>query len=801
MAQPRMRLLAGVALIAGGALALEVGFTRIFSVAIWYHFAYLVVGVAQLGAGAAGAYLAARPRDAEALVALLPRLALAFAGQVLTAIAVVALVRFDPLHLSGPALVRTAVGLSLYAASLLGLFFTAGLYLACAFTLHADSAHRLYFADLGGACVATALTLHLMLRLDGLGLLFAIALAALAAAACAGGLRGSLRLVGAGLTCLSLGGLVLSALGHAPRVPVPRSKELAAFLRAEGVRAPEITVWDPAARLDVLPPYRPTQNNVIGGLSPAHRPSAPPLLRRRVTFDGTSNAQVLGWDGRTDSIAFLRDTIAAAPFHLAPPQPRVLSIGVGGGMDLLLALAHGASHTTGVELNATLVQLLRGPLARFSGGLALRPDVQLVAAEGRSFLERTPDHFDVIQGLGVDNFAALASGAYVLCESYLYTVEAFRQILRHLTPQGVFAWTRSVDWPPREMLRLVVLAREALAAEGVTHPAAHLALVAASDEPYGTLLLARQPLGPRMARLRAFSERTGFPLLIDPDRPPGTIYERYLHDPAPQAFWRRYRYDISPVHDDRPFFYNYFRWRDLLAPPRGATGDVNLRLPVAYVVLLLLLVAALAGGAAVVLGPLLHHRRQGLVLPGAAALLGYFGLLGLGYIAVQSLLIQRLTLVIGYPTLAITVTIAAMLASSGLGSLLSPWLCRDGGGLRRVLLGIVAGLAVLPWVLPPLGNVLLQQREPLRVLGASALIAPLGFLMGMPFPTGLRQVSRRAPLLVGWAWALNGVAAVLGSTVVVLLSMQAGLRTALAVAVAAYAGALLLAPRLYRSSA
>lgn len=816
MGPPPLFQALGLGLIAGAMLALEVGFTRAFSITIWYHFAYLIIGVAQLGTGAAGAYLAARPRRPEELREILPRVALAFSATVLLSIAAMTLVAFDPLRFSIAALLRTALGLLVYLGVLLTLFFSAGYYIAGVFTCASERAHRLYFADLGGACVATLLTLKLMLWLQGVGLFFLVALLGLGASFCAGPLRGALRHVAKGVGVVAAVGLALCALGLGPSLPIPPSKELYSFLHKEQAARPALTIWDPVARLDVLPVFRPDVNNVIGALSPAFPPS-PPLPRRRVTFDGTSNAQVLGWDGRRESLEFFSHSIVAAPYQVAPSRPKVLCIGVGGGMDLLLARYYGARHITGVELNGALVELLKGPLAEFSHDIARAPDTILVAGEGRSFLERAGDRYDVIQGLGVDNFAALSSGAYVLSESYLYTVDSFLRVYDRLSDDGVFAWTRSVDDPPREMLRLVVLARAALERRGVCHPERHLAIVASASEPYGTLLMSRRPLGGApLSVLRDWARRNGFPLLLEPDEGPaaadaaarggaersagGTVYERYLRTADPAPFWRGYRYDVSPVDDDRPFFYNYFRWGSLLSGDRAADGDVNLRLPIANVVLLLLLGGALGAGALVALLPLLRQRREGLAVPGAAGTLLYFSMLGLGYIAVQAVLIQGLTLVIGYPTLAITVTIATMLGASGVGSLCAPRLCAGPRGLRLVLLLVVCGILAVATLLRPASAALLPLSEPLRIAGAVLLVAPLAFFMGMPFPTGLRAAALRSPLLVGWAWAVNGVCAVLGSTLTVVVAMGWGFRSALAVAALAYAGALAVAGRLLRGA-
>src|SRR3989304_4345832 len=141
----------GVGLISMSVLALEVIFTRIFSIMIWYHFAYLVIGVALLGGGAAGTYLAIRQWGAEEIARRLGQLAIAFSLAILLNLLVISQVRVDPLVTSMAGILRALVGLAIYFASVFAVFFLGGLTTTGAFILWAQDVHRLYFADLLGA--------------------------------------------------------------------------------------------------------------------------------------------------------------------------------------------------------------------------------------------------------------------------------------------------------------------------------------------------------------------------------------------------------------------------------------------------------------------------------------------------------------------------------------------------------------------------------------------------------------------------------------------------------------------------
>ena len=770
-------------------LALEVIFTRIFSIMIWYHFAYLVIGVALLGGGAAGAYLALQHWDAAALSGRIGKLAVAFSLSILVNLLVISVVQFDPLQLSRLGLVRTVVGLAIYFASMFAIFLLGGLLLAGAFSLWSHDSHRLYFADLLGASASTLGVSWLVQTLGGPGAIACVALLALA-----GGLLFGVRLSARArwlMPVIALGEVALLlfiTLVKPIQLPVPQSKEYGVALSMLGVSGPEYTRWNPVGRVDVLPviSFNPqTYWLVIGGVSSTFTPA--PHQMHFVTSDGTSITALHEFHGDLTPYLFLDHTLVSAPYQLAADHPQVLNIGVGGGVDILLARLHQAQHITAVELNSDVAALLTGPYADFTGHLADDPHTQIVVAEGRSYLTRSTQRYDIIQGIGVDNFAALSGGAYVLSESYLYTVEAMQSALSHLAPQGVFSWTRLVNNPPRESLRLAGLAAEALRRQGVTDPATHIAIVANEAGDTATLLVSPSPMAPAaVQRLRDWAAANHFQLLQDPYQRLNTVYADYLNAADPRAFEAAYAFNIAPTTDDNPFFYNYFKWQNLQIV-RNDTGDINTRLPIGNFILLTMLAFALVAAVIFIAAPLARYRRRGLALPQARPMLLYFSLLGLGYIFVEVVLIQRFTLFIGYPTRAITTTIFSLLLFSAVGSLAARRLCQTSRQLRIVLLAAAAAILVyvvgLPWLLPAL----LPLPDQARTLLSVVIIAPLGFLMGMPFPTGLRQLSAGAQGLVPWAWGVNGVFSVIGSVLVILIGMAAGFSLSLTAAALFYA--------------
>nr|MCU0494818.1 hypothetical protein [Chloroflexaceae bacterium] len=523
----------GLALVSGGVLALQVTFTRIFSIMIWHHFTYLVIGVALLGGGVAGTFLAVRQKTAASLQQHLSWLALGFSLCILVNLLVISNVGIDPLRMRQ--LPQTLLGLAIYFSSLFATFFMGGLTIAAIFSRWVEQSHRLYFADMLGASISTLAVIGLIQLFGGPGTIALIA----CLVGCAGlflndGTTGRGRWLAPGLVAAQLlifmGVLVFNPI----KLPVPESKELGWAMRAQQAE-PEYTRWNPVGRVDVMPEMVVQEPKIVGAVSSVYfeqRQSSPDFPLKLVTIDGTSMTGLYQFDGSDADLQrfnFLENAVISAPYHIGKQQPSTLLIGVGGGLDILLARLYDARQITAIELNADIVQLLRGPYASYTGNIASHPTTELHVAEGRSFLMQTNDRYDIIQGIGLDNLAALSGGAYVLAESYIYTVDSLEQSLNRLTPDGVFSWTRDVNEPPREMLRLTGLAAEALRRQGVREPQRHIAIVANESGQNATLLVRRSPFTPEaMQQLRTWAEGNRFTVLQDPFVRLNTAFADYL---------------------------------------------------------------------------------------------------------------------------------------------------------------------------------------------------------------------------------------------------------------------------------
>lgn len=783
---PPPRAIVAVALLASAALGLQVALTRHFSFLYWHHFAFMIIGIGMLGFGAAGAWLARRggvagPEDA---------LRLAGRGAFGSSVAIAFYLLVGPAVSFAPLAVLDDASqvVRLLAIYLLVLPPFAGLGLALGALLagYRAHAHRVYGADLLGAGVGCLATVGLLGVLPAPTVLLAFGVVAAAGGALLAGGGAPSRRVAAWAWVAVL--LALAAAGWAERRPFrpAPSKDIAGALgAAAGAEALEYSVSSATLRLDVTRPL--SMPFYFGGdvAWPTDRPI--PHVPTRLVFQDGSAPTVLVDVPDPAAPDFLGRTSQGLAYRIRE-APRVCVIGAGGGPDLLIALHEGARAVTAVELNPQMLALGRERYREFTGDLFQRPEITPVLAEGRHFLARSDEHFDVIQMSGVDTFAALASGAYAMSENYLYTVEAGRALLGRLTPDGLVTVSRWILDPPRETLRLTEVFAEALRREGVTDPAAHLFVIRGRD--WGTTLVSRRPFtAGELSTLRAWATGLGWSVALDPDGSGERPFVELIHgSPAERAaFLHDYPYDVSAPTDDRPFFFQFYRWGRLWNAPPSAGGYVITRLPVGYAVLIASLAQMLLLSLVFVLAPLWSARSGLRGQPRRAARLAFFVAIGAGYMGVEITSIQIFTVFLGAPVLSMAVTLAALLLTTGAGAL---WAGRGVRPPRAVVRNSVVAIAIWIVVSVLLLRELLEWTIAgplvLRGLVVAAWLAPVGFALGAPLPTAVRALEREAPALVPWAWGANACASVAASLGVVLLSMQIGFRGTLLGAAGAY---------------
>ena len=782
---PERTLLFGLALTSFSALLLELALTRLFSVVLFYHFAFLAISIALLGLGAGGvfAYLWKSRLAAHDTRSLAARLCMVNSAVVLIVLEIVLHVPVA-LQVSWANFARLTV---LYLVSAVPFFLT-GFLFAVVFARESRRIPRLYGADLCGGALACVAVVPLLNWVGGPN----VVLVAGAAMAGAGILWSAAKTPRFNAALL----LVL----FAALIVANRSGRLIDVVYAKGLyRDPtwvEFASWNALSRVEV---------NRQG-----------PAKAVVIDADASTyimNADLAHWQGTV-----WEHNLMSAPPALANvlrPHGEFAIIGPGGGVDVLRAVANGSPSVTGIEINPIIANtIMRGRYGDYSQRLYERPEVHIHVTDGRSYLRSTPQHFDVVQMTLVDTWASTAAGAFALSENSLYTVEAFREYFEHLKPDGMIAITRWEFRHPREALRVVAVAMEALHRLGVANPARNFIVASqGSLDEDGIPVIVLAKLSPFtaaeesavMAHFSRFSEL--LPLYL-PSHPGANSFSNLIASNDPYAFARGYAYNVAPVDDNAPFFFFTLKPEQILGE-QGLRQGIDWKVNLGVLVLLLVLVISIIAVLAFLILPLLLKGGRAAHSPFP---LLYFVAVGLGYILVEIAFIQRFVLFLGHPTYALTVVIFLLMLSSGAGSLFSRvWLPNTNLGWVPLALVIITLLFDV-FLLPSRLSALVGLGFANRLLVSGVVLIPLGFVMGMPFPTGLRALAAAPPAKVAadqgtsdnaveWAWAMNAAASVLGSVLAMVIAIAFGLTVTLACGAAAYVLALALMPTLRTKAA
>jgi hypothetical protein len=791
----------GLFLASFAALMCEVALTRLFSFSLWYHFAYMTISVALLGYGAAGsAYYAFPSLRGPSPERILGLGAVGAAVLFALCLAIVSTVPFDPSRLfpGGQFAWRAEpiqyVYLTVFYLAVTAPFFAVGLCITVLLSQAPRRIPQLYFADLLGAGAGCFAAVMLLMPLGAPGVI-ALGTSLLAVAGFLFAWRQPRLRLWVAVAGLIVAGVIVP-FSRAVDIR-PSETKFATQILADPNIERLARHWNPVYRVDVFGGKNSPLHHgrfAAWGVSERFEDKGPENLF--ITYDGDATTLMYRFGGDFDTLEILDHSMLRLPY-LFLEKPEVLVIGAGGGVDLLTALKNGARQVTGIELNAVTVRLLKHDFVDYNGNVFNRPDVTLRVDEGRNFVRRGKKQYDLIQITGIDTLAAVYSGAYVLSESYLYTVEAMHEYLDHLSEDGVLAMVRG-DWrikdrPPLQILRLLTLTVEALEQRGIEDPSRHIMLSLWHGEDFSTfpifsMLVGRSPFTEeQIARVREHLVKEAF----RPWHFPGSRFDnfasRLLHLTRDQRdqFLTSYPFNLEPPTDDRPFFFNFLKWRNLVDHVR-ARADYTFAS--GQLVLGVILVQCALFAALLILAPLLRLRVRR-IGGDRAPYLVYFACLGVGFIFIEISYIQRFTLFLGSPVFSLSVILASLLVFSGMGSYLSGQLRsleRPSAALARlvVLLCVLNGIYIAG--LPSLFDAFLGNPLWVRIGVATALLAPAGLVMGAFLPVGMRVLTARAPEAIPWAWAANGVASVVGATLSIVLAMGIGFRLVNLVALGIY---------------
>jgi len=728
-------------------LLLELSLTRIFSVVFYYHFAFLAISIALFGLGTGGVFSYVVAGWKGSVFTHMGRLSALNGVLVVGALAAILAQNNNPSNWD-LALVYFTTALP---------FFVAGTVVSLAISETMERVNRVYFFDLLGAGGGCLLLIPLLDGFGGPNTVIAAAITYAAAGAIWHSMAGSVK---GRAACVALALILVAFLTYNTR-----GRAIVDIRRAKGQTLANefFQKWNSFSRVGVAHIDAENRDDI------------------RIDADAATGIADFDFDHLSPKSRHdLLDQGPALPYAIRPGA-KALIIGPGGGWDVARALASGSHDITGVEINPIIATtIMRERFPDRSNYLYLRPDVHIYVEDGRSFVRRSRDRYQVIQATLVDTWASTAAGAFALSENSLYTTDAFRDYLSHLTDDGMAVFTRWGFDPPRESLRLVSLAIEALGQLGEKDPWRHIVVGReGSVEGWGakdTVLIARKPFSAAdLDRARAALSRMQTVYL-----PGAGIHNHFtdlLSSSNPEQYERDYVFDITPISDNRPFFFYTVQPRDLWSFLENASRDTadyknNKAVPLLFG---LMGVSLVATALILALPPLVLGTRLPRQ-PGIRGFLLYFLFIGAGYILIEVGLIQKFVLFLGHPTYALTVVIFSMLVSSGVGSALSRRVLGRSESRLIKALGCVALLAcLLAVVASSLLTALVGLPLPLKMAITAGLIAPLGFVMGMPFPTALQRLQEWHAPSVRWAWSLNAASSVLGSVGALVFSIYLGL--------------------------
>jgi len=766
-----MHIYLGTFLIALSTLALEITLTRLLSVITWYHLAFFAIATAMLGmtAGAVTVYL--KPNwFSQQLDGKLAKACLGYS--LVTPIALIILC-LTPLVLKPSIMSIFALMMATIACSIP--FYFSGIVITVVLTQYQLPIGKLYASDLIGA------SLGCLLVLGGLEILDAPSFILLCAAI--GVLAGlsfawrSARYWGGALFIILIGSVFLNSFNSSYGIgPF--------FIKGQIKNFEQVLLerWNSFSRVAVfksleLPPQ-------YWGASPvAPREKISPL--HFMNIDGEAGTVVQKFSSLKD-IEHLRFDVTNIGYYLRPKGGACI-IGVGGGRDLQGAILFGHEKVIGVDVNPIFIDLLQNEFREFAG-LADRDEVTFIVDEARSYLSRTQDKYSIIQMSLIDTWAATGAGAFSLSENALYTTEAWQIFLNRLHDDGILTVSRWYDSHNLgETGRIVSLAVASLLKSGIKNPAEHIAMITIGN--ISTLLLSKQAFSVQdIAKLKKVSADLAYNLVIVPNVPPShkvlrdIVSVSSLEELSAAIADKELNYE--PTTDENPYFFNMLRLQHIylaFQSDAGFSSGVIAGNLHATLTLIGLLISLLLLTLVTIIFPLFAAKKKSKIIWSRAL---YFSLIGAGFMFVEIALIQMLSVFLGHPVYALGILLFTIIASTGIGSFLSTHLPLT-HWLFVLPLFMVTAIILTQFFLHILISNMITSVMLKKILVSILVIFPLGMLMGLFFPTGMRLVKGDSE--TPWYWALNGIFGVLCSALAVFFSIYFGISTNFYIAACCYA--------------
>jgi len=761
----------------------------------------MTINVALLGFGSSGAILSSFPSimREDRWKKILVICTVLSAGILLISFLVFARYPLQP-HTIFSSPRRFALSLIIYYIGISLPFFFAGLTIAISLTKNSEKVSTLYFWDLCGAALGAILALACLNLVGAVGALF-ICILIMILAACCFAVQVSKRLT----SCLLIAAILLLCI-----VPVIKdkikiipcdSKVLSFVYNHPQTYKPLYTEWNAINRVDVYTNIKKTDLPIWGiwGVGKNYKGGFPEF--HDMQYDAHNGSNIYHLKNNIDKeFSFLEQHVLKTPYVLLD-KPKVLILGVGGGIDVFNALKNKASSITAIELQPIAVKLLKGRFSEWVGNIYNKSEtVNLIAGEGRNFINSTDQKFDLIQINVTDTFAALNTGAYVLMESYLYTEEAYDKYFNHLSDQGLLCiiagdhlLTGSSITPPLT-IRLLLQYINVLKQNGITEPYKHIVILGGPETDNSNKgfipLVKKTPFTPRdIEKMTLFANENGFEITFDPftTKPSDFILNKILlaDTQSRKEIVSRIPYNVAPSTDNNPFFYNFIQWKTVFNVFNNS--KYSFTTPVfGQAILLLLLIQSIIFSFFFIILPLLVSKKR-FTWGISTGYLLYFLCIGVGFMFMEISFIQKFVLFLGYPAYAFAITLFSLLLFSGLGSYWTGKLkSRPEQTIKKLIFLLVPTLLAYTLLLDTIFEAFIGLSFFMKIIITILTQLPLGLLLGMFFPLGIKILNDYKPEMIPWAWGVNGMSSVVSTVGAIIIAMSFGFRCVSYLAIITY---------------
>jgi len=774
----------------------QVCLLRIISISDYYHFAFLIISIALLGFGISGSFLPFFVRKIEKPNLILLIFSFSFSVSIFLSFTLINLIPFDSFRIAWE--IRQLFFLLAYYFFLLLPFFFGGSFIG--YVLYSEEKPGvIYFINLIGSSIGSILFILLLPMVTLTGIVFISTVVGLVATYLLISKRYFKVFISLGIVFMTT--IILISIFYPAILNVRMSpyKSLTTVLRYPSSRV-VYTAENSYSKVDVI--ESPSIKSAPG-LSLKYTKVPPDQLG--ITTDGDNLSPITKAQKDISNLDFLNFLPLSVVFGAKDDIKDILIIEPGGGLDVLSSVffTKPESQIFVVQSNNLIVNLMKKDFKDFNGDIYNKSNVHVIETSSRNFSKSTNRKFDLIILSLSDTFHPVSSGAYSLNENYLYTTDSFANLLNILKKGGILAITRWVQFPPSEDLKIMSTIAEST--KGLNIKELKYDIFAFRSWSTVTILFNIDSFNDiDISRLKEKIKSLNYDIVyyngakaeetnIFNKMDKSYYYEYYKqiiegNQSERKEFYRDYYFNTKPADDNNPYYYNFFKLRQIpeiikyfgkSTQPFGGGG---------YLILIAALVISIIMALLLILLPLKLMRAK-IKIQSDYKFLIYFLALGFGFFLIELPFIQRFILILGRPAYSLSVILFSLLLSAGLGSFTTSRFKID---LKWPVLIIVIYIVLFIAGIKYIDNFIISKVFWQRFILTILFVMPLGFFMGMPFPLGIIKVKEKNKELIPWLWAVNGSASVVSSIAAVIISIHLGFLVVIGIAAIMYVIALMM---------